>query len=145
LIRGIFDPANPDYPLPFVNTAVHLPGLTATWTIVPFLIDTGAGSTSIHVGDALNLLGLQRTVLEDPAAWDRHERHTGVGGVGLYYIVPARYGLLEAHGEWQLFDADIRIASLTRESPGIPSVLGWDILRRFAIAMDWSRKIVELH
>ena len=41
-------------------------------------------------------------------------------------------------------DTDLRLAQRTPSNLGLPSILGWDILRRFAIPLDWSQKIVEL-
>ena len=144
MIRGVFNPEFPDYPLPLLRVALYLPRLVESWTLIDFLIDTGATTTSIHPSDADDALGIPEALLSSVDSWARRETHRGVGGEATFFVVPARYGLLDEHDEWMMFDGHIRIAQLTESNLSLPSILGWDILRRFAITLDWSQKIVEL-
>ena len=76
MIRGFF-PAHRG-PHPYLTVAVYLPGVREEWTLIDFLVDTGAASTSIHPGDALRRLGVAPGSL-DAASWAREET---VGGQG---------------------------------------------------------------
>ncbi len=126
-----------------VRVAVFLPGLTNEWCLIDCVLDTGAGTTCVHPIDALGRLGLGAATLAEGMP-GRRERHRGVGGGALYHVVPARYGLLDEHNEWLILEGMLRIAEMTPENRTLPSILGWDVLRRFAVALDWPQRLVEL-
>ena len=52
MIRGEFDVSDP-YPRPWIRVFAYLAGISATWTEVRFLLDTGAGMTCLHPRDAI--------------------------------------------------------------------------------------------
>jgi hypothetical protein len=127
-----------------VRAALFLPGITPDWSLVGFLLDTGAATTCLHPWDATERVGISEERLQDRDAWDRAETHSGVGGGAIYYVVRARYALLDERGEWKIIEGAIRIAHFTPTNESLPSILGWDILRRFAISLDWEQRVVEL-
>jgi hypothetical protein len=144
VIRGWFDPDSSDHPLPMIAGLVSLPGIAEDWTLAYFLFDTGSASTTIHPHDAIERLQIQVERLRDPVVWTRRETVRGIGGSALSFITSARYAFLDDAGDWQIVEAQIRVAQPTPSNLGLPSILGWDILRRFTVHLDWSRKSVEL-
>jgi len=40
---------------------------------------------------------------------------------------------------------DIEVAPLRPETESLPSLLGWDVLREFRLALDWDRREVTLN
>jgi hypothetical protein len=68
----------------------------------------------------------------------------GIGGSALYYVVPCVYNFTHDDGMPHEIDGDIRIAQIRDDNLGLPSLLGWDILRHFEIAIDFRADRVVL-
>lgn len=127
-----------------IAAAVQLPEIGDDWTMIATLLDTGAASTTIHPYDAERRIGIDKAMLEEPSAWARRETYHGIGGSSLCFVTPIRYAFFNDRDDWEFIEGQVRIAQRTGSNVGLPSILGWDILRRFAITLDWSQKIVEL-
>ena len=144
MIPGFFDPTQ-EWPVPYVRASLWLPEIEPRWVSIDFLLDTGAGTTSLHPVDSVVKVGIPAADLIDPAKWDRHEDHGGIGGRALYFVVPAFYAFLQSDGEWKRLQGEIRIAELTIGNSRLPSLLGWDLLQHFRIAADWANRTISLH
>lgn len=127
-----------------VRIALHLPGITATWSLIDFLLDTGAATTCLHARDATERMRIGDERLTNADGWDYSETYSGVGGGATYYVTRARYALLNDRSEWQILEGSVRVAQASAANADLPSILGWDILRRFTVALDWRQKLVEL-
>ena len=143
MIPGFFDPKRVG-PAPKVRANVLLPELANRWFKVDFLLDTGAGITCLHPNDAINRAGLTSTVLSDPAQWRRREPARGVGGQATYFVVPAIYAFVTDAGQMQLVRGQTRVAQFRPGDMNLPSLLGWDILEKFEVVVDWRTRRVEL-
>ena len=127
-----------------VRVALYLPGITANWSLIDFLLDTGAATTCLHAWDASERMRIGDERLMTGDAWDDTETYSGVGGGATYYVTRARYALLNERSEWQILDGSVRVAQASSANADLPSILGWDILRRFTVSLDWRQKLVEL-
>ena len=127
-----------------VRVALYLPGIAATWSLVDFLLDTGAATTCLHARDAIERLRISDDRLNNADAWAYAETYSGVGGGATYYVTGARYALLNERSEWQIMDGSVRVAQASSADAGLPSILGWDILQNFTVSLDWRQKLVEL-
>ena len=138
MISGFFDSESG---FPYVWVRLGVQGLPSRLT--PFLIDTGASTTVVHARDALRHLHLPVTDL-DPRTWPRERirRSSGVGGVALHRVLNAAYEFLDDAGPLVISNATIDLGAF--DTGDLPSLLGWDILRRFRIEMDASRGMVAL-
>ena len=74
MIVGWFDPDAP-YPIPRVNVALSLPRISKDWAVIPFIVDTGAGVTCLHLHDAMRRARIDPVVLGDPLRWQSVELH----------------------------------------------------------------------
>jgi hypothetical protein len=145
LINGYFDPRSA-VPVPRVRVALFLPGLTTRWYMVDFVIDTGAMTTCVHPKDAIFALNISARRLQDSTRWERHQLVQGVGGSSLNFVVSASYAMLKEDGDGvDIFQQDIDIAQMRAGvNDQIPSVLGWDVLRRYDLTFSWRSKEVRL-
>jgi hypothetical protein len=144
VIAGYFDPSF-SRPLPKVKVAVRLPKITRDWAVVRFVLDTGAARTAIHPLEATNTLGIDPAALRDPGVWPRSVKLGGIsGGLNTYYLVPAEYAFVHTDGQLQTIQAEIRIAQPTPSNEKVASLLGWDLLERFQVCLDWTQKQITL-
>jgi hypothetical protein len=139
---GTFDPASPEWPVPLVRAHLYVPGITTTWQIAEFLLDTGASSTILHPAQAV-AVGFTLDQLQTPQPWDR-EAVSGVGGDVTNYVLPAGYGFVFPDASTKVLRGAIRVAPLTPESARLPSLLGWDVLQYFRVVTDWAVREVSL-
>ena len=51
---------------PFVRVSIHLPGITADYVPIDFLIDTGASNTCLHPQDSLGKIAMDPNWLQNP-------------------------------------------------------------------------------
>jgi len=130
---------------PYVSVKVYING--EEYGIVDFLIDTGAGLTVISPKDSLRL-GLSR-------ARGRTVKVIGIAGAETANVITGniRLELLDEESEKPL---PVELDSITyRRMPRargreyqqqlrIPSVLGWDVLRKLIIKMNFNNNIVEI-
>ena len=126
-----------------VRVDVLLPFTTGSWFTTDFLLDTGAARTCLHPRDSLRS-GLSEATLTEPARWPQHQRMSGVGGTTLYYVTPATYSFVADSGATSVIEGQILLAQPRPDNAGLPSLLGWDILERFEVLVDWRSRRVEL-
>ena len=124
--------------LPFVHARVSLPGLmppTETVLSVPFLVDTGASSTSLSPRDAQDL-GLDLSRLNYSA------RSMGIGGSSFSALAD---GIITLRGDGFDFvcPVSIRIAQPTVHNMRLPSLLGRDVLRQFNMRYEAANGILQ--
>ena len=131
---------------PYVNVTVAIPRLGAS-AVVRLLVDTGADRTSIHWSDRQMLrTGGSRAVPPD-AAFPDEDGQRGIDGRHV------RYGIENAHLTFRSVEgptahAFVRAAIALDPIPGIPSLLGRDILEDVrldfnmpadALTLTWER------
>ena len=123
MIVGWFD----EFDRPFVECSVSIPRLRVRGT-VEFLFDTGAETTSLHERDADGMgipfeqLGLR--------TWSG-----GVGGISSYFLEPA-FLLFNDGDQARIYDIDLRIAEPNQGNRLLPSLLGRDVINRWAVQYD---------
>lgn len=125
-----------------VRVDVLLPSVTNSWFTADFLLDTGAARTCLHPRDALNF-GVGEATFANRSDWPR-QRMSGVGGTTLYYVAPATYSFVTDNGGANRIESQILIAQPRTANAALPSLLGWDILERFELLVDWRTRRVEL-
>ena len=152
MIRGtLFEPVNSQgQPIgvatPYIVATLIIPRLNIKGSI-PFLVDTGADATSLHLRDAVNLLGMRGINLL------RGELSaTGIGGSAKYFKEPTEIVFHHDDNTLEGFQFDLRVAipikswwkprqrKLQSLQLRIPSVLGRDILREFRLVIDFHSK-----
>ena len=143
MIAGFFDPATPG-PVPRVRVLVLSPQITQGWVPVDFLLDTGAASTCLHPIDAIFTVGIDPRALADPQCWSQPRTYGGVGGRGVYYIVPITYGFEHLGGHLQTISGELAIAQPQLHNAGLASLLGRDLLQYFHVSIDWPRQHLTL-
>lgn len=126
---------------PFVWARLTVPGRPPQ--PVPFLIDTGSATSIVHANDARTRLNLAMSGL-DPAAWPPEEtvRRRGVAGVALSRLMDAAFDFVHEDGATETIAKTIELGALGSE--GLPSLLGWDVLRHFRLDLNASRGSVSL-
>ena len=129
---------------PRVLASIQLVDISPSWVGIDFLLDTGAGWSCLHPGDAL-YAGISATALVSPERWADTVTFQGIGGLEQYHVTPVRYAFRHHDGTTQFLDERIYVAPRTPLNLGLPSLLGWDVLRRFGILADWSTGRLELH
>jgi hypothetical protein len=146
LIQGFFDP-NAGWPQPKVAVTLQLQGLPLVDTVpafeVDFLLDTGAGVSTLSPTAARDVGQIPAFLLMQPQMWVRRD-HIGIGGTSEFYCVECSYTFTDVDGETRTVLGEIDIARPTVATAYLPSVLGWDVLQHFAIRLDWSQRLVEL-
>ena len=100
--------------------------------------------TCIHPLDAIVRVGISPATLTGPAAWPRTDSHFGIGGAAQYFVCDATYAFRDTNGEWFQIKEEIRIAQLTLGNSRLPSLLGWDVLRHFNVALDHAAGTITL-
>lgn len=126
---------------PFVWARLTVPGRPPQ--PVPFLIDTGSPTSIIHANDARMRLKLPIRELE-PAGWLPEDtvRRRGVAGVALSRLMDAALDFAHEDGETETIAETIELGGIGSE--GLPSLLGWDVLRHFRLDLNASRGSVAL-
>ena len=127
MIEGFFLPNGRPYVVALL--LVHDLGVDG---LVPFLVDTGAGTTILHVADATNL-GVPFGQLSRP------ESARGIGGSRQYYREESTV-VLGYDERPQAFDITIGIAKPenTRVTNDLPSLLGRDVLNQLRVEYDYG-------
>lgn len=123
--------------MPTIQVALHLPGITAGFVTVDFLVDSGSTDSCVHPQDAKGSLGITDARLSSSQFWPSVRSSRGVGGTALSYVHPAIYGFRHDDGRIQEIHEDVQIALPTPANATFPSLLGWDILRFFRIELDY--------
>jgi len=139
VIAGFFDS---HYGFPHVWVRLSIAGGPSD-RLVPFVVDTGASTTVVHAHDALHHLKIPEAQL-DPATWPLSERRltSGVGGIAVYRAVEASYAFTVEGGNREVVRGTLELGGLGSE--GLPSLLGWDVLRHFRLDLNASRGSVAL-
>ncbi len=55
-----------------------------------------------------------------------------------------RYAFLHDDGHWDVHEGEIAVAQLRPDNQGLPSLLGWDVLRHFRITAEWTSRRISL-
>ncbi len=151
MIRGVLlDPQNPggehhiavsSMAIPIIVATIRIPRLKVSDRL-PLLADSGADITSLHLRDAIRVLGMRKYL--------QLRGETTVGGVGgdaKYFLEPTRIIFVHEDGNIEGYNFELRIAKIPPGSPSklkhalqLPSVLGRDILHHFRIVIDYSRE-----
>ena len=126
---------------PFVWARLTVPGRPPE--AVPFLTDTGSATSIIHANDARMRLNLPISELE-PAGWLPEDtvRRRGVAGVALCRLMDAALDFAHEDGATETIAETIELGGIGSE--GLPSLLGWDVLRHFRLDLNASRGSVAL-
>lgn len=150
MIRGVLvDPQNlrgesqiavSPMAIPIIVATIRIPRLRVSYCL-PLLADSGADITSLHLRDAIRVLGMRKYFQLRGETIVR-----GVGGPGKYFLEPARVIFVHEDENIEGYNFDLRIAKIPPGSPSklkdalqLPSVLGRDILHYFRIVIDYSR------
>jgi hypothetical protein len=148
VIRGYFEPADKDRQLAGLRVSLAMGDVPGAPSIisgeVPFVLDTGSETSCLHPHDAVLGLGIGEDRLRSPTGWRVQAERFGVGGRANYFLVPCVFTFTHEDGSLQNLEGVIEVAQLTDTSRFIPSILGWDVLKHFAIRLDWSQRAVEL-
>ena len=134
VIDGVFNAAG----APFVYASVFLPGLSPpdrTSLPVPFLVDTGAGSTTIHPRVAQDL-GIDRSLLEYAVS------SAGIGGHSFNALAEGTI-LILGDGFDFACPVTMRIAQPKDHNRRLPSLLGRDVLRQFNMRYEPANGILQ--
>jgi hypothetical protein len=144
MISGVFVTGSS----PFVKARVRVPRLVTERTLT-FLMDTGADRTSVHLRDALQLVGYAG--LRTLRKLGNISTLGGISGSADYYVVSAQIIFTHDDGTEQGFNTDLRIVKPARRRSKkranqlrIPSLLGKDVMSRFAVVFDWPHRAVFL-
>lgn len=140
MIRGFFPPGQI---YPFVSVDLRIAGVPQQTARINFVIDTGAAVTVIHPSDALIELKMTSASL-DPASWPVRQTLAGVGGASRYLVRAADFVFDDDRGPIRFRDELVRIGELRPGFRNLPSLLGWDLLQHFRLAIDPSARTVTL-
>ena len=142
MIRGEFPPRWT--PHPFLEVAVALPGLSPDWSLVRFLVDSGAATTSIHPADAVRRLGLVPAAL-DPSSWNPTDIRlaSGIGGGARYLEVTASFAFFDDEVGWIELHGTVQLSEFRHDNQHIPSLLGLDVLRHFTMTMNGKAQSLD--
>jgi hypothetical protein len=130
--------------LPQVRASLYLPGVSADWSQVDFLLDTGCTHSLLQTEDAITQIGIAPERLQQPVLWRDVVTSLGVGGLSRMYRVPARYSLADDSGRMEIVEGQIHIAQFVSRQQQLPSLLGWDVLKEFDISLNQGAGIVAL-
>src|SRR5215212_10090518 len=144
VITGFFDGIRFVRPLPRVSVRVTLAELSPFPATIDFVLDTGATATTIHPMDMLEHFRVLPTHLADPERWRRHTGGQGIGGRVLSFVERADLAFEREDGTFLALDEEIHVAQLADASQGLPSILGWDVLRHFRLTLDARTGLVRL-
>ena len=138
MISGFFIPGQPQ---PLIWMALVVDELGPDAALVPFIVDTGAARTCLHALDALRYFGATPADL-DPATWRNPIKMGGIGGSVLCKESPAAYGLRRDDGQTEVVTGSILIGDM--KTSGMPSLLGWDLLRLFHLEVHGGNLTLRL-
>jgi hypothetical protein len=128
-----------------ILVGLHIPEFSAGPAVIEFVLDTGASRTSLHPTDAITTIGIDRDTLDQPPnTWPPPEASNGRNGAVDYCEFPCTYYLLDEASGFSVFDESIRIAHLTAGNERIPSLLGWDVLKKFTVEINHAAGLVYL-
>lgn len=126
------------------EAGLRIPSLGSEIKTVDFVIDTGSDRTILQPADARNAFDLPMALLENERAWERVAVVTGVSAPAMCYGVPAELVLQHTDGRVQELPLQLYIMKPTQYNLTLPSLLGWDVLRRFELRLNWNRLAVSL-
>ena len=116
---------------PYIEGRLIFPKLGLTGDI-SFLADTGADKTVLMPIDGARL-GIDYTKLKNSVIT------IGVGGEARDFVEPGVLIFVEAGLAVHAYGIDVYVAALTSYNATIPSLLGRDIMDRWAITFDRSK------
>jgi len=127
-----------------VEAGLWIPTITPEPKIVDFVIDTGADRTTLQPVDARNVFDLPLELLENERAWASVTTVSGISQPATCYVVPARVVFQHVDGRTQDVALRLYVMKPTQHNRTLPSLLGWDVLRRFELRLNWNRLTVFL-
>jgi len=159
MILGVFGPDGSAY----VIAHIKVPRLMVEGAF-PFLVDTGADETTLHMRDAIQLLSTEviaNPIGNNPKSWAKIKKRFrllgnlaligGVGGTAAYFKEPAQITFTHHDNTEEDCVFDLNIAKPERfksrkfrQQFELPSLLGIDILNRFRLVMDYSNNQISL-
>lgn len=141
MIRGAFPPRRA--PHPYLTVAVSLPELRPQWSLVDFLVDSGAAATSVHPTDAIRRLGLAPSQL-DPSNWDavNARRSRGIGGTAEYLETSAVFAFRDDALGWITYTDKLLLSEMRQDNQRLPSLLGWNLLEHLAVTMNGQTRSI---
>ena len=104
-------------------------------------MDTGAARTCLHALDAIRYFGVAPRQL-DAAAWVNPMPMGEIGGSVWCKESAATYGLWRDDGQVEVVQGQVLIGDM--RTTGVPSLLGWDVLRLFRLEVDGPNRTVRL-
>ena len=139
MISGLFESR---HGFPVVGVRMSIGGASERH-LVPFLIDTGSSTTVVHARDAFHRLRLRKADL-DPRTWPEDEIRAsgGIGGGASYRVLSASYQFAHEDGTVETIAGTVELGGIGSE--GLPSLLGWDVLRHFRLDLNARRGTVSL-
>jgi len=141
VIRGYFDQTGGS-----LEPKVQV-GITTPWHPLPCfidcLVDTGAGVSLLMPEDALGL-GIQAEALWRRLGPSAEVRVRPVGVSVSLRRMSCGYHLAHEGGAREEWSSTILVAPPEPEYYGLPSILGWDVLRRFDLRLNAALGLVML-
>ena len=108
---------------------------------VPFIVDTGAARTCLHALDCIRYFGVSPASL-DPSTWPSPVQMGGIGGSVWFKESSATYGLHRDDGHVEVIEGSILIGDM--KTSGMPSLLGWDLLKFFNLEVHGGNQTLRL-
>jgi hypothetical protein len=110
--------------------------------LVPFVVDTGAARTTIHALDAMRYFGKTPADL-DSSTWATTLAMGGIGGSMQCKESATTFGMRHEDGTIETISGQILIGDI--KSAGVPSLLGWDLLKFFRLEVHGGDLTIALH
>ena len=132
MLRGSFDDTTGR---PYIEGTLILPR-SRIWSVISFLVDTGADTSRLHPLDGF------RIGLDYPQLRGRAES-TGIGGAVFDYEEEAVVIFAEGVVSYYVYQVKLAIALPTEGTMSLPSLLGRDILDRWYMTYNPSKKTLR--
>ena len=116
---------------PYVRCRLFIPRLQID-SEIPFLLDTGAENTSLHLRDAVRT-NIPFDLLENKV------ESVGIGGSSTYFLETVELAFYDADQmTFQCYRVGLLIAEPSEANAGLPSLLGRDVFNHWYMRFDPS-------
>ena len=133
MLRGRYDKSSGR---PYLQGHLSIPRLQV-WGNVSFIVDTGADSTTLALGDGIRMdIDYARLSLSDKPA-------RGIGGSVPISHESAVVVFQDTRGDLISYDIVLGILHTTDESLALPSLLGRDLLERWRMVFHPAKGILH--
>ena len=109
---------------------------------MPFIVDTGAAFTFLSATDAMRYLNVPRAGL-DSNNWTDAISVDGMGGKLRGRSTSALYGFRHGDRVVESIPGPMLVGDIN--SDGLPSLLGWDLLKYFRLDIHGGNQTIVLH